>query len=126
MTDTTPAEMRVHADLIADRYNIQDGEAALWRAMVHVVQAARNLADVIDLHRPVPIYEDADHCDCADKESHDVIEADGGMWLCAATPLGYSICEGCSENEYDEPTTWPCETVRIARGETNERGNHER
>lgn len=44
----TPAELRAHADLIADRYNIQDGEPALWRAMVHVVQAARNLADVIE------------------------------------------------------------------------------
>lgn len=43
-----PDELRAHADLIAERYNIQDGDAALWRAMVHVVQAARNLADVIE------------------------------------------------------------------------------
>lgn len=44
----TPDELRAHADRIADRYNIQDGDAALWRSMVHVVQAARDLANVIE------------------------------------------------------------------------------
>lgn len=121
----TTAEMREAAKRLRHHAEMGTGTSPSRADAIAGADALDRLADVIDLHRPVPIYEDADRCDCADKESHDVIEADGGMWLCAATPLGYSICERCSENEYDEPTTWPCETVRIARGKTDEKEKEE-
>ena len=61
----SPDELRAHADRIADRYNIQDCDAALWRAMVHVVQAARNLADVIEYAEEVGIVRRATVLDIA-------------------------------------------------------------
>ena len=66
----SPDELRAHADLIADRYNIQDGEPALWRAMVHVVQAARNLADVIEYAERIAGSNRADSPYVLERASH--------------------------------------------------------
>lgn len=89
-----------------------------------VIAAARCLADVIELHRP----SDADAVtgDCAEETcDHE-----------AACPTQvFRVCIECwnvaeaSDPYFGErgiaPVLWPCDTARIARGETNERESND-
>lgn len=59
MTDTTPAEMREQAKQIREGLDA----TRVWSEsdLRAGADALDRLADAIDLHRPAPIYEDADH-----------------------------------------------------------------
>lgn len=118
MADQTPAEMREHARELRDMAETWDegleaGELAAMRAGADALDAR---ADVIELHRPRD--EEAITGDCVEEScAHETCPTQT-----------FPVCAECwrvaeeSDPYFGErgiaPVLWPCETARLARGET--------
>lgn len=74
---------------------------------------------VRELHRRAPVYLLDDECECSDRDTHQVIESEHGESLCVDSPTGEEFCQTCTHDGDDEPTEWPCPTVRALDGEAD-------
>ena len=89
---------------------------AYWRGQSVKARSERDAAlaaieRVRAIHEPIPIYEGAESCGHTDDE-HTTFESDQGIVLCENSPLGYSICGGCSDDSSaDGPVEHPCPTI---------------
>ena len=82
---------------------------AAARTAVPALTAA--VRDVLALHAPAPVYAYIDDCGHPDDGDHG-IEVMCGEYVCPDTPTGDVLCLGCGLDEDQDPTPYPCETVR--------------
>lgn len=80
-----------------------------WTAVPALTAAVR---DVLALHTPAPVYAHIDDCGHPDDGDHGIESDQLGEYFCPDTPTGDVLCQGCGLDEYQEPTFYPCATVR--------------
>ena len=101
--------------MTTDRFN--DGYAAAeahwkrrwWQANGELQQALSAIERVRELHQPIPVYEHYDYCGHHEGDC-EVIESEVGELLCGKSPLGYSMCNTCRDDDGD-PIDHPCPTT---------------
>ncbi|WP_181275990.1 hypothetical protein [Brevibacterium oceani] len=80
---------------------------------------------VLELHKPMPVYEVAEMCENEDEDHQDSRhwEADDGTLICEDLPTGDTNCRWCCDEDGD-PIEGPCFNVKVIQqaieGATNE------
>lgn len=85
-------------------------------ANAHVPALVAALRAVLDLHKPMTMYE---HEDCCENDSDDHREerhaedvVHGGEYFCMDLPTGIVLCAECSRDLDFDGRDYPCPTVR--------------
>ena len=90
------------------------GHVHAGRRAVLPTVATPLLAPLRELHQRVGVYEDADRCNCPDRDIHEIGYSEDGDELCLNSPCpdeGFH-CAECYD-EFGEAMPYPCETVRL-------------
>ena len=96
---------------IATYVHSEEDAAFITDARTAVDALTAAVRDVLALHAPAPVYAYIDDCGHPDDGDHG-IEVMCGEYVCPDTPTGDVLCLGCGLDEDQDPTPYPCETVR--------------
>ena len=91
--------------------SVEDAEL-IAHARMDLVDLTAAVRDVLALHAPAPVYAHIDDCGHPDDGDHGIEGDRRDEYFCPDTPTGDVLCEGCGLDEDQEPTSYPCPTIR--------------